>query len=482
MDPLASQAGIVGAVKPVLALSGDLGSVLREGRVVAGEVLQTMDGKSLLIGVGNHRVPADSAVDLSLGDRFLARVELTEDGPVLRVLGDRAKGELRLVRALKQVLGEDRPVGRLLRDLASKLRAAMDTGESPKAVKELFEKLGDHIFLPGASASDLRALLARSGMDLEALLLAESEGGKAAVQMKLALGNLVKQLLGGLQEMWSAAAAQLTSAQMESLGNRLLKALSGLDLADLGDDPDERLLRLTAAIRARMGAAVASSTSGAQRELAMAGLEDLLSKLLGEKGKLPLSRNILGALLAGKDPDGLVGNLKAQLLTALAKVPEGPAHESVTKALAGIESEQLLNLARREFHEGWHLSIPVPDGEKWATAHLFYTEPDDQHGGSNGNGEDMQRITVSVDFSAIGPLRGEIGVRDDLVAMRLMVQDQKVADRLQGEAQELVERLSTGGRKVRVAVVLGTKDELAHDALTRDVRWLKEHHLMDLSG
>ncbi len=482
MDPLASQAGIIGSVKPVLALSADLSSVLREGRMVAGEVLQTMDGKSILIGVGRHRVPADSAVDLSPGDRFLARVELTEDGPVLRVLGDRAKGELRLVKALKQVLGEDRPVGRLLGDLASKLRAAMDSDGQPKAVKELFEKLGDHVFLPGANAADLRALLARSGMDFEALLLAESDGGKNAVQLKLALGNMAKQILGGLKEMWSGAGLQLTAAQMESLGKRLLNALAGIDPKSLGDDLDTRLVRLSAEIRARMGAAVAAETSGAQRKSAMAGLEDLLTKLLGEKGKQPLNRNLLATLLASKEPDALVGNLKAQLLTALSKIPEGPSHEALTKALAGIESEQLLNLARREFHEGWHLSVPVPDGDHWATAHLFYTEPDEHERASKGPGEDMHRITISVDFTGIGPLRGEIGVRADLVAMRLLVQDQKVADRLQGEASELVDRLSTGGRRVRVAVVLGTKEELAHDALTRDVRWLQEHHLMDLSG
>ena len=85
---------------------------------------------------------------------------------------------------------------------------------------------------------------------------------------------------------------------------------------------------------------------------------------------------LLSALQARLDPSALIGNLKSQLLAALTELPAGDAKQAVAKALAGIESEQLLNLARNEFNEGWHLSVPLPDGENWATAHMFYTDPE----------------------------------------------------------------------------------------------------------
>jgi hypothetical protein len=481
MDPIASQAGLAKGVRPILAMNGDLGALMREGRVVAGEVMQAMDGRSLLVSVGQHRVPADSSVDLSPGDRFLARVENTADGTVLRVLGEHGKPELRLAAALKQVLGEDRPVGKLLEDVASKLRAVIDGGENRREAKALFEKLGTHVFLPGASGRDLHALLARSGLDFEALLLAESRGGKAAEQLRMALGKLIKQIMGGLDKMWTGAGLQMSSAQLEKLGGRLLLAMAGLEVGDGAGGKDQLLARLSAEVRARMGAALAAATGGEQRESAMAGLNGLLSRLLGEEGKQPLSKSLLAALLARSEPNALIGNLKAEILMALGEMTDGPTREALTKALAGLESEQLLNLARREFQEGWHLSLPVPDGDKWATAHLFYTEPDEEDD-SHGGKEDMLRITVSVDFSRIGPLRGEVGVRDDLVALRLVVTKPEIAQELRGQAEELVERLSTAGRKVRVAVVLASPEELSSDALTMDVRWLKEHHLMDLRG
>jgi hypothetical protein len=41
MDPVSLQASGLNAVRPTIALSNDLGAVLREGRVLAGEVLQS---------------------------------------------------------------------------------------------------------------------------------------------------------------------------------------------------------------------------------------------------------------------------------------------------------------------------------------------------------------------------------------------------------------------------------------------------------
>ncbi|MFT7484585.1 MAG: hypothetical protein ACI9F9_000425, partial [Candidatus Paceibacteria bacterium] len=346
MEPLAIQIGAANGVRPVLALNADLSAVMREGRVVAGEVLQTLDGKSILIGIGTHRVPADSSVDLQPGERFLARVEKGADGTVLKVLGSHGDTEPRLAVALRDVVGEDRPVGKLLGDLASKLRSAIDSGSgSREDMKGLFEKLGKHVYLPGAKASDLRAMLARSGLDFEALLMAEASGGKAAVQLNRVLGKLVNQLIAKLQGLWQGAGVPLTAAQLESLGIKLLQSLSGVQTPAEGNSPAKALASLAAEIRARLGSAVASATGGERRASALAGLEKMLSKMLGEAGQKPLTKSLAAALQAKSEPSALIGNLKAELMSALTKLPEGAAKESVLKALAGIESEQLLNLA-----------------------------------------------------------------------------------------------------------------------------------------
>ena len=52
MDPVSLQASNLLAARPMIALQGDLGAVLREGRVMAGEVLQSFGGGSMLIGIG----------------------------------------------------------------------------------------------------------------------------------------------------------------------------------------------------------------------------------------------------------------------------------------------------------------------------------------------------------------------------------------------------------------------------------------------
>jgi hypothetical protein len=179
--------------------------------------------------------------------------------------------------------------------------------------------------------------------------------------------------------------------------------------------------------------------------------------------------------------------LKARLLSALAGLPEGTERDAVARAVAGIEAEQLLNLARREFQEGWHLSLPVPDGERWATAHLFYSDPDGAGRQAGPGADDMQRLTVAVDFSQLGPLRAEIGVRRDLVALRLVVTREEIAAELRRELPALVERLclgaqGLGAREARVSVVLGAPRDVQVEPPGTDIRWLQEHHLMDLSG
>ena len=482
MDPLAIQLGSLQSVRPVLALDGSLTSILREGRMVAGEVLQRMDGGSVLIGLGRHRVPADSQVEMQPGQRFLARVVEGEEGLVLKVLGPGGGKDSKLLLALRSVVGQDRPVGELLGEVAGRLRAALGAGAGAgrtagdRGLGELLQKIGEHVFVPGMRGADLRQLIARSGFDYEALLFAEAQGGRGVLQLQRGLAAFVRQLLGELDGQLAKNGLNLTPAQLDDLRQRFLRALRGL--GDLAPElqGEGAAARLRQELTVRLEHALEGGPGGRAREALKGALPQVLGGLLDG----PALTRLLRVLSSSSAPADLARDLKAQLLGALAELPEGAVRDSVARALAGVESEQLLNLARREFHEGWHLSLPVPDGERWATAHLFYADPEDADDRSEG--EEMQRMTVSVDFSQLGPLRAEIGVRHDLIALRLVVTRPEVVEELHRGLRTLTDQLELGGRKTRVAIALGRPEETDADSLGFDIRWLREHRLMDLRG
>jgi len=483
MEPFAIQSGVNQTVRPVLALDSSLTAVLKEGRTVAGEVLQTMDGHSLLIGVGRHRVPAQSHVEMQAGDRFLARVEETPEGTVLRVLGGRPGAESPLVVALRSVVGKDMPVGQLLEELSGALQKAIHAlGDDDGALLKLIRSIGEHVYIPGTSGEELQRLLARSGLDYEALLLAVADAQRSSSSLEAVGTELLEKLLANLKGQLGQAGFGLSGAQEKELTQLLRQILGQLANTGMGSR-GELHQEVTRELLQQGLRALSAKFEGEGRDALLAALPKALVAILGGAGQpTPIAEKLLLILAAQRDTALLAQNLKAELLGALDRLPEGAERTAVSKALAGLESEQLLNLARREFHEGWHLSLPVPDGERWATAHLFYFDPDPDPSSPQSGGDDMQRLTLAVDFSRIGPLRAEIGVREGLVAVRMTVSSPVVAEHLRAQLGELEEGLSFGGRVARATVVLGTREEAGVDPLSQDIRWLREHHLMDLSG
>lgn len=479
MEPLAIQSGVSQTVRPVLSLDGNLTAVLREGRTVAGEVLQTLDGKSVLIGVGRHRVPADSQVELKPGDRFLARVEQSAEGTVLKVLGGKSGAESNLLVALRSVVGNDLPAGELLDELGGALKRAIARGEDGDGkLAKLMKSLGEHVFVPGANGEELRRLLAQSGLDHEAImteLANKPEAGKSGAMLQDLAGKLFDALRGAL----SAAGVNLSKevlaklrAQIEGIVGEVAESL------ERGASHESLKRGLTA----RMNTLLGSLPEGPAREALLGSLPGTLANVLGSGSPTQLAQALMKAISGEADLRMLENNLKAQLLTALSEVGEGSQKQAIQRALAGIEAEQLLNVARKEFSEGWHLSLPIPDGDHHATANLFYRDSQEQGEDGEHDEHELQRMTLTVDFSRIGPLRAELGVRDDLVALRLVVTKPEVATAIEGGIDELTEKLSLGGREARVAVILGTPEDAAVDALNQNIRWLQEHHLMDLKG
>lgn len=485
MDPLASQAASTGSLRPALALDSSLAAVLSEGRVVAGEVLQTLDGRNLLLGIGRHRVPADSGVDLKPGDRFLAQVTKGEKGLVLNVRGRAGAAESKLLSALRTVVGQDRPIGEQLTELASRLRGALTGGASlDDSAAKLLRGLEEHVFRPGSNASELGRLLAKSGINFEALLLGEGRQG-GALLLGATVSEFTKQLILNLQQFSSLGAGLgaglLSKEQWKALEQNLAKDWLAANSTTMEGTVGGKSNSLQNAIAKRLGELSLQGPKAAQLQAAIGELGDVLSRLFGEGGDRTLVETHQKWLQQLRHSEALVANLKSKLLAALEQLPPGEARDAVAKTLAGIESEQLLNLARRELNEGWHMSLPIPDGERWATAQLFY------HGhegstASGGEGEAMKRLSVAVDFSSLGPVRAEIGANSSTLALRLIVTRPEVLLELRSQLEELSTRLASSDRSPRISISLGSSEDTSLDSLSLEMRWLRDHRLMDLSG
>jgi len=654
MEPIAANSGITTQVRPTIALQGDLPSMLKEGRVLSGEVMQTMDGSSLLLAIGEHKVPADAQVDLQAGQKFRAQVILKDGKLALQLISDTYKiSEPALLRALRSLIGRDQPIASLLGELsgglvengasatrtrlevmlqqlgtkapttgtatpptggetparspalehlAAELRGGLvtrakqaglpapapevlaafgadlavsleraaetvanrpargpltpqafadiaqrfgqelidalharpqeparefliqgleragvaslvqhregallavllhagafadDEGAAqvarPQNAEVLFSKLQQSVFQPGSSGEQLRQTLEPSGFGYENALLA-SASSRGVDNVESALKNLANELRAKLVQV-PVEARPPEGVQIERvLGEALERAVKALGAervkAPLTRAGFEGLAR---SFEREVVRALRAQSATPERDAAIRVIESL------PKGELVRGREsaLVRALLAGegKLASSLIqaataavgGDTRGQLLEALLAGGLGTARAAVSSALGGLELQHILNMARHDTGEALHWSFPVPDGGGWTTADMFL---DPQQGGRGGdaeqNPEDASfRFVVGVDFSALGPVRADVLLAPGALTIRLMVSDPDLSIRIRGDVAELSEYLAFGGRKVQVAVVLGTERELDVGALARDIRFLRENRLMDVEG
>ena len=488
MDPLAVQAASRPSPnRPAIDPQADLAAILRQGRVLAGEVLATLDGGSLLIGVGGHRVPAKGNVRLQPGQRFLFQVEIEAGAPVLAVLEEPGGGELepRLLAALRSVAGGSGSLARVLAELLGALRQAATAGRGAAQAALVERELVRHVFVP-ANPGDPGAPQA-SG---EALARAVARGGT-----------------GYERRLGEAAIASLGPRGLATLGREILEQLRLRLAAGAAGTPSTGGLdpaRFESALRSAFERSASTGEPGLQAALRGAilslGLEaEAREKLLSNLGRLlgdGLARGPEGALLrawlgapahpAG-EPQGQLGallaeadlDLKAHLLRAQAELPDEPLRASVARVLEALENEQLLNLARARAGDALHWCLPVQDGERWTTAHLF-VKPDAGESRPGGEDERTHRLALAVDFEHTGPLRAELAVGAASVAVRVSVGRADVLELMRRHQGELEARLAHGGR--RVSLAFATAGAALLEGGLAEIRYLEEHHLLDRSG
>ncbi len=358
MEPIA----LLGAsVRTAGVPSGELAVLLREGRVLAVEVLANTGEGSVLLAIGRHSVPAETRLRLDPGMRFLVQVLGAGEELVLQILDPHGpSGESDLLRALRAVVGEKRPPGELLAEISRLLQAEQRTGELPAPLRALASALLELRVVPDGIR--LRNLLHTGGLGHEAAL---------------------------------AAAAG-------------------------GTPSPEELARLRS-------------------------------------------------------------DWKALFLRARAELAPGPLREALEQALAALEAEQLLNLAREAGGEPALVSFPFPDLEGWTTARLLVSDRRDRNGeGVPDDGE--LRLRLDLELSNLGPVCADFALGPRSLKIRVLVASEELAHAIQAEAESLAAGMSAGERVVSIQVRTGSREEAAPEEHPLDIRFLREHRLMNVAG
>lgn len=448
MESLGVQARPAPYLQPAHALQGDVAAVLREGRVLAGEVLQRLDGSSLLIGIGGrYRVPANSRAELQPGDRFLFQVQRAEVGGaaselVLRVLEGEERESL-LLRTLRgRTSGAPIDLGQALLDLGKALR-----GGGPRA-EALLAALRGGAFsaeqatsgASGSAADALRAALQFGGVRHEAALLDASFSKLPAGARPGELAHLlVERALGG--EL--AAEASSTRAVLQPA---IASLHAGLDGA-LFDDLESILRSVADKVRARP---VPDASSASLRAQLANGLESL-----ARGGALTESvRRLVQSQFEERELAGLRGNRKALLLGALFGEGESElspaAREAGRQTLRALESEQLQSVLRREVGAAQRFSLPFLSGNEVHSAKLWVERPKaDERSASPAREEDRRtRATVALELSALGPVRVDVLLHGERVALRALVSTEEAAVALRAGFEGLRQRLEAGGQEL----------------------------------
>jgi len=498
MEPIANNSG-VSLIRPIGSPQGDMSAALQEGRILTGQVLERSAGGTLMLGIGGQRVPAEGGPELELGERFLARVERHGGELALRLMPAGSEGdELALLRAVRGLLGQERPLAARLGDLASALRAELakpgPEGQTDSRLAHLLSRVEAQVIEEGANGETLRRLLTAGGLSYEATLAAAA-AELGSDTFPAALRALVDQLLAMLRGLGSetekgthSLVTRALEAALRALGGEPFSgSLDPASLAALGE-------RLRAALLANLRgagpagarlAAVIESGSGWPRGSEGALLRALV-QIPGAGGKSALASSLGQAAMAG-----LSRGLRGELLLHLLEEGGGALRELASRTLGSLDLEQLLNAARREAGEARHYSVVVPDGDRWTTAELFFLRRNSgrgDHGAEGdggregGGGEDSFHVVVGVDFSRLGPIRADLLMRGDRLAVRLRITRPEVAQHVRRAASGLQESLEAGGHQVLLTVVDARPEDVEVERMAHDIRFLREHSLMDVSG
>jgi len=232
VEPISSSAAGVFRSTPG-ASNAEGAGLLRDGRIVQAEVLSQRADGTLVLALGRFTVPAESDLRLDVGARFTAQVAAEGDEIVLHYLVEPSGDDGALLRALRAVVGEGRPLGELLFEAAEALRTAATRHELAPPLARLLASLAAHVADPARGGEGLRALLFASGLTHEAALAAFLSGRVGRGELERARTDLKALLLAGFESLGDGP-------EHAPLREALARALDGLEAEQLVNLARER--------------------------------------------------------------------------------------------------------------------------------------------------------------------------------------------------------------------------------------------------
>lgn len=469
------------------------------GRVFSAEVLQVLDGGSVVLGVGRERIAATSQAALQVGQRLW-----------LRVRGEGSATALELVPAPPE---EDAaptpssalPAGRgvvaghpfallaqgngLTERLSQLARALVARGGGLPAANAAGPE--GFAFTPGEGAERLRERVQGSG------LLREARAFAAAID---ALPP--KALAEGARDVLRASTQPLPEAERAPALERLSASLAqGLDASAADETPagpanapaaDARLARLLpraleqalAALPAADRAAILDAFLPARLSprLSLAIFEALLAARPDLVARLQSIESAQLAALKPRSGPSAQTDLKQwliELLSALDVGGETPGsaelRDAARSAVESLETEQRLALARSGAGDGAHYLFALRDGAGLSHARLVHRRVDDEGGDANaraGASRGGDRAVLGLEFSSTGPVRADFWRDDAKLRVRLAVGDPAVAARFQDRMDELARALEAlgGGRELHLSVECAPRESLRVPDVESDLR------------
>ena len=186
----------------------------------------------------------------------------------------------------------------------------------------------------------------------------------------------------------------------------------------------------------------------------------------------PLHANFASASLAD--------DLKGELLLARAGLAPGALKDAVLRLLAAIEAEQWINVARQAARLSSHWSLPIRDGERCTTAHVFVHRSYFRSTQAARGAPAARRMALALEAGSLGIVQAELLVGAGEVALRVLAADEAAACELRAMLPELERRLSKAGRSVRASVAVSSSEPPQALNPVRALSWLVDHNVVDM--
>jgi hypothetical protein len=460
--------------------------------VVAGEVLQSLDGGSVLIGVGRHRIPAQTKRSTRAGQRYLFEVVREGEPLELRVLVEaESSGDGALLRALRSALADEQPLGAMLESLASLLeQESQAQGASNATLQRLLDALSKQLFEPGAGGQQLAEQLRAGGLSYEgrwAELVAKFASTSDATDLgALLCSAFVSELAPGRRKRTSRthSPTHCATCSRRSPADSTRPCSVGSPAPPAGDLPAK-----ASALLQRAASQLAQGPQQALlfERLRALGLDSwpanmrraLIEALVGARSSSASALILRGSARGGRAVARLESRALARAPRARARTGSQRGRTRAVERRSGAAAQRRAQRQRTNRCTGACRCSTVRPGPRRTC-----TCTDD--GGNSGHKGDgtahSHRMALSVEFSRTGPVHVDLLLRDDALAVRVLVARDEVAEHLRARLPELEQHLAFGGRAVQTTLAIAPEAQLRREDGVRDVAFLRDHHVMDLFG